>query len=216
MSLWLHSYCGYPSYDGLTAWNGNDHDAHMFVQTLKGRPINGYVTLRKPSGPWVTFRTETPQPAFDIWSEWAGALARELVPEGGLLVPVPSSGCLRIGDDEKGRKLADHVALRAQGFAVAEALRWEEQLQKASEGGPRDPDVLFENIRVSTHLPKREVILLDDVATTGGHMLASAWALRWAGHTVRYAICAASTVKARPEGGIFKIAPRDLEADRFA
>lgn len=213
MTLIVHSYCGYPSYDGMTTWNGSDHDAHMFVQTLKGRAINGYVTLRKPSGPWVTFRTETPQGAFDIWSEWAGGLAQSLLPEGGLLVPVPSSNCLEVGDDAKGRKLAEHVAVRARGFAVAEALTWHEQLQKASEGGPRDPDILFENIRVNTTLPKREVILLDDVSTTGGHMLASAWALRWAGHQVRYAICAASTVKVRPENGIFKINPRDLEAD---
>ncbi|WP_188064718.1 phosphoribosyltransferase [Sphingobium sp. KCTC 72723] len=213
MSLMVHSYCGYPSYEGLTAWNGSDHDAHMFVQTLKGRAINGYVTLRKPSGPWVRFTTETPQPAFDIWSEWAGALALRLLPGGGLIVPVPSSDCLAIGADAKGKKLADHVALRAPGFTVAEALHWEEQWQKASEGGPRDPGILFENIRVEDALPKHEVILIDDVATTGGHLITAARAMRWAGHRVRFAICAASTVKTRPERGIFTIATRDLEAD---
>ena len=217
MTLWAHVHGGYASYEGTPhEWGQVEYDAMKFVQTLKGNPINGYASMKKPDGAWVTFRTATPEGAFEIWGQWAGAKAREVAPAGGLLVPVPSSTCLAIGADTKGRKLAETAQGYAPAFTVTDALHWAVQFAKSAEGGPRDPDVLFENLRVLTQLPKREVVLIDDVVTGGGHIVACARALRWAGHKVEHAICAALTVHAPPAAGMWNLAPWDLEAAPIA
>jgi hypothetical protein len=213
MTLWVHVHGGYASYEGTPhEWGQAEFDAMKLVQTLKGNAINGYATLKKLDGGWATFRTGTPEGAFDLWGQWAGAKACEILPGGGLLVPVPSSTCLAIGADVKGRKLAEAAQAHAAPFTVTDALHWAVQFAKSAEGGPRDPRVLFENLRVLTQLPKREVVLVDDVVTGGGHLIACARALRWAGHKVEHAICAALTVHAPPSGGMWNIPARDLEA----
>lgn len=214
MTLWAHVHGGYASYEGTPHnWGQVEYDAYKLVQTLKGNSINGYATMKKVDGKWVTFRTETPEGAFALWGEWAGAKALQIAPAGALLVPVPSSSCLAIGSDEKGRKLAQAVEAYAPGFSLAEALCWAVQFAKSAEGGPRDPDILFKNVRVATHLEKRDVVLIDDVVTSGGHLIACARALRWAGHKVEHALCVAHTVHGPPAGGMFSIPPWDLEAD---
>lgn len=216
MSLFVHVHGGYPSYEGTGhSWGQSEYDAMKLVQALKGRPINGYATLRKVSGQWVTFTSEKPQPAFDLWGEWAAAKAKQLMPEGGLLVPVPSSDCLKLGGDPKGRALVEAITRFAPEFEIAEALCWGQKFQKSSEGGPRDPDVLFGNIRVSKRFPKKKVILIDDVVTGGGHLIASARAMRWAEHEVPYAICVGYTVHAPPVDGMFSIPAWDIEAIQF-
>lgn len=215
MTLWAHVRGGYASYDGAHQWGDDEHSAHKFVQTLKGEPINGYAHVKRPNGSWVRITTATPAGAFQVWGEWAAAKVQALLPGGGFLIPVPSSSCLAIGADVKGKALADAIATRAPGFATVEALHWAEQLKKAREGGPRDVATLFQNARVLTDLDKRPVILVDDVITGGGHAVACAKALRWAGHDVQHIVAAAHTVKAPPATGMLSIDPWDLEADPF-
>lgn len=212
MSLIVHVHGGYPSYEGTGHdWGQAEYDAMKLVQALKGKAINGYATLKKVSGAWVTFTAEKPEPAFDLWGEWAVTKAKELLPKGGLLVPVPSSDCLQLGADSKGRALVDAITQRDPRFYLAEALCWARKFAKSSEGGPREVDILFDNIRVSTEHEKLEVILIDDVVTTGGHLIASARALRWAGHPVKNAICVAHTVHSPPAAGMFNICQWDIE-----
>jgi predicted amidophosphoribosyltransferase len=90
-------------------------------------------------------------------------------------------------------------------------LHWHKQLPKSAEGGPRDFDTLFANLRIKTDLPKGNLILVDDVATSGGHLKACAAGLRHFGGDVEHALCAAQTVNARP-ASIFSIPSHDLEA----
>lgn len=215
MTLWAHCYGGYASYDSAYEWGNDEYRAYKLIQTLKGEAINGYAELRRLNGTWTTITTANPSGAFAVWGEWAAAKVQQLESEGAFLIPVPSSSCLAIGQDAKGRKLAEAVAERAGGFKVKDALHWQEQLLKASKGGPRDVDTLFENLRVLTDLKKRPVILVDDVITGGGHAIACAKALRWAGHKVEHIIAAAHTVKAPPPKGMFAIDAWDLEADPF-
>ena len=78
MTLWVHVHGGYPSYAvSGHDWGQNEYDAYKLVQTLKGKPIRGYATLKTIAQKWVTFRAETPKPAFDLWGEWAAAKASE-------------------------------------------------------------------------------------------------------------------------------------------
>lgn len=216
MTLWAHCYSGYASYENAYSWGNDEHSAHKWVQALKGEPINGYAQLKRPNGQWIKITTAQPAGAFQIWGEWAAERVKALLPAGGLLIPIPSSSCLAIGTDKKGKALADAVAQRAPGFDAVDAIHWDQQFAKASKGGPRDEATLYKNIRVLNDLDKRPVILIDDVVTGGGHAIACAKALRWAGHQVEHVVAAAHTVKSPPAKGMFALEPWDLEADPFA
>jgi hypothetical protein len=57
---------------------------------------------------------------------------------------------------------------------VADVLRWKRALPPAHQGGVRDPKTLLENMTLVTELPQRAVpVLVDDVLTKGGHLLAA-------------------------------------------
>lgn len=215
MTLTAHVYCGYASYDGGHEWGQSEYDAFKLIHILKGEPIKGYVTLRKPDGQWTRMTTENPAGGFEIWRQWASAKAAEVAPGGAMLVPVPSSSCTGFGGDAKGMRLATEASNPAAGYHPLECLHWHEQFEKASKGGPRDVATLFPNVRVRDDLEPQRIILVDDVVTGGGHLIACARALRAVGHTVEHAICAGRTVKTPPAAGLWTIAPWDLEADPF-
>lgn len=213
MALMLDVHGGYPSYTYAgESWGQFDYDAFKLVQALKGKPINGYATLRKSNGKWVTINTQTTEPAFELWGEWAAETLAGKGLKGGLLVPVPSSTCLSLGQDPKGDRLAREVARRARGFRAASLLHWNIEYPKASAGGPRDVRTLYDNLRVATGQPPSRIILIDDVVTTGGHAIACARRLRTFGHTVEHCIAVAQTVWTHPQS-MWAIPPRDIEAD---
>lgn len=215
MPLTGHVYGGYASYEGGHGWGDHEHVAHKFIQILKGEQANGYAWLPRPNGASVKISTALSERAFQAWGRWAASVATKLLPQGGFLVPIPSSGCTAIGQDEKGRALATAISQHAPAFMVMEALHWAEEWPKARNGGPRDPDILLSNVRVLPNLEKRPVILVDDVITGGGHAIACAKALRSRGHAVEHVIAAARTVKGQPPNGMFNIDSWDLEAPKL-
>ncbi|WP_203311116.1 phosphoribosyltransferase [Sphingomonas beigongshangi] len=216
MTLWAHVYGGYASYENAYPWGDGEHVAHKFVQLLKGEVANGYGWLPRATGPGkLKISTPLRHNAFAAFGEWGGAIANQLYPDGAWLVPVPSSSCLSVGQDPKGRALAAAIAARSASRSV-DALHWHIQLPSARSGGPRDAETLFANVRARTDLAKRPVVLVDDVVTGGGHAIACARALRALGHEVEHVIAGARTVKSPPVGGMFAIADWDLEANPFA
>lgn len=216
MTLWLHVHGGYPSYgQSGEGWGGLDWDAYKFVQALKGKAFKGYADLPKPDGTWVRITVANRAGAFDLFGQWGAKKLNELGIGNALLVPVPASDCVALGTDQKGMALAEAIAKYHPGCTPVSGLHWAEPLQKASAGGTRNANTLFEVLRVKTDMPKDPpVILIDDVASTGGHLLACARGLRHFGHTVEHAVCAAQTVNTHPEK-MFEIAARDLEHNPF-
>ena len=88
MSLLVRVHCGYPSYaDSGEEWGWADFDAYKLVSALKGKPINGYATLRKANGQWVRITAATPEPAFELFGEWGAAQVAQLQLQHGLIIP---------------------------------------------------------------------------------------------------------------------------------
>jgi hypothetical protein len=172
------------------------------------------VGFRSIDGKWHKSTTEKPESAFHVFGTWAAKLILDLGLPKGPLVAVPSSSCITLGGDAKGRKLADAIAAHAPNHHALDALHWDGVMQKAQDGGERDADVLYSKLCVLDPMKPSTIILIDDVVSTGGHLIACARALRYFGHTVDHAIAAAQTVWEHPAGGgMFDIPSRDLEAD---
>ncbi len=210
MTLWLYVHGGYPSYQESGAqWRNTDYDAFKLVQALKGKPIKGYVTLKGRR-----FTTANPAPAFTIFGDW-GASVLAKIGGTGYLAPVPSASATTLEGDPKGASLAAAVANLAPSYVALDTFCWQEAMPKSSQGGSRHQQTLFNNLKVRSGLEPQNFVLIDDVVSTGSHLLACARALRHFGHTVEHAIVAAQTVWNHPPSGMFDIAPRDLEADPY-
>ena len=96
--------------------------------------------------------------------------------------------------------------------AVGHFLRHNAPQKKAhSQGGTRDPNEIEPTLVCQVTNAQQPVVLIDDVMTTGGHLLACAAALRRNGITVENALVAGRAVwTAVPVP--YKIAPEDIEA----
>jgi len=213
MVLWLHTQACYPSYEGTgIEWIKDDYNAYKFIQALKGNQLNGYARLTRPNGYQVKIDASDTDGAYTVFGEWGAQKLANMGLNPITLVPVPSSDCLAFDTDEKGKLIAEAIAQHRRNATVALSLCWKEQRPKASKGGTRNAVALQANLRVRTTPPLNEVVLVDDVVTTGGHLLACANALRAKGYKVERAICAARTVHAQPESGMFQERLIDIEA----
>ena len=56
------------------------------------------------------------------------------------------------------------------------------------EGGSRDKRVLYPNLAVISRIPDGTCVFIDDVASSGGHLIAAAWKLAESGRDVSISI----------------------------
>lgn len=112
-----------------------------------------------------------------------------------MLIPFPDSGCARdVVRPPRTVSLAEAVA--AQGNAnvlIADILRWNKPQQPSHKGGSRDFATLATNLGITQAPPEGTLVLVDDVMTTGAHILAGVMALHRAGVECKKAICVART-----------------------
>jgi adenine/guanine phosphoribosyltransferase-like PRPP-binding protein len=85
---------------------------------------------------------------------------------------------------------------KLKNVSVAPILWWRKAIPSAHKaGGSREPSVLYPLLVLAPKASKEpRCVLVDDVKTTGGHLLAGEARLRTAGIRVSGAICAARRV----------------------
>ena len=118
-----------------------------------------------------------------------------------LVVPVPSKDALPNADTYRSLRLAQE-ALKGTAYeaSVFDGLRWTNELQQAHEGGTRRRADLFPLLQTKGDVKRKQVVLIDDLVTTGGSLLACKDRLEAAGAKVLGAITCGRTVYDAAEG----------------
>jgi hypothetical protein len=152
-------------------WRQSDHDASKMVKALKGDPINGYFTAVIGNIPVRFDKSNVGVFLKRIPLAIAKVIALEL--DGpATLVPIPNSHVTAAcASDFPTFSLAKDVAAASQGKLTAvPALVFEEAQQKSRTGGPRNADH-FERVYQINDDVEGPIILIDDVCTSGGHLI---------------------------------------------
>lgn len=169
--------------------------AYHFCHAVKSGEINGYADLPLKDG--RTFRLE--QRTVGVARNAFGQVVLRIHADNGLaadlFVAVPSKDSF---DTEPYRSLGMvREALEGKTeIPVAAAVRFTERIARASEGGPRDRMFLRERMEIIRR-PSRmgeRVVLVDDLVTRGGTLLATKDVLEGAGYEVVAAIVCGRTL----------------------
>jgi hypothetical protein len=179
-----------------------DRDATNFIRAIKGGDVTGSLN-----------RLDTKNGAGAL--EWFGelgalALARKRLPPPIILIPVPSSRCtLANAQSPCTIQLADSVARHLGNSAVCDGLRWRRAMKSSHTGGVRDPQYLYDNLSLVVPMPKGTRVVVDDLLTTGGHILASAARVSSVTSPCRIALCVGRSVS-QPRGNRFSFVEEEL------
>jgi predicted amidophosphoribosyltransferase len=211
MALKVASLCGYLCNVSIPWRKGarGDHDAHDWIQALKGKHFNGYAQV-PVCGRLHRLADENASDAIQWFGEMAVAyLTTKNITGPFAIIPVPNSSSLVDSSAKpRTRKLAKAVVehLPDNGGVVLDCLRFKQnQGSASSEGGPREAEKIYKNLvvlreEIAEFFENVEdgedyyVLLVDDVTTSGGHLRACAARLKKAGLEVDSVICGGKTV----------------------
>jgi hypothetical protein len=174
--LKLVSICAYLT-DVSVKWRGIDHTSSKMVKALKGDQINGYFEYQI-AGRVRRFDQANIKEFLDRVPLALAKLMVRHVSSNATIVPIPNSHVIDVQSQNfRTLELAKAVARSSNGqFQAVPALVFTEPQVKSREGGPRDP-YYFEGVyRLVTDV-QGPIILLDDVCTSGAHMIGACWRL---------------------------------------
>lgn len=208
MSIRVVTYAQYLS-NVAVQWRAEDYAASKLIKAVKGENINGYAWI--PAGN-TTRRLDNGNASEAIgWcADRMANTLQALLGNGSItLVPIPCSNSLK-GSPIKGppwhlaRALANRLG---KSTGLVNLLQWTSYLGSARSGqGVRDPAVLEQHLSIDGPVPQSggsEVVLVDDVYTSGGHIRACVRRLRAAGAKVDVALAAGRTVDGSPNDDAF-------------
>lgn len=117
------------------------------------------------------------------------------IPLDVVIIPVPSKDGLLKAPSFRARDMAiEAMAGTLYADNVRGALRWSDALLKAHEGGDRRRSFLLDHLVADPSLKGRSVVLIDDLLSTGGSMLAARDCLQAVGANVLSAVTCGRTI----------------------
>jgi len=199
MPLKVVSFATYLTNVDVT-WRDTDYNALKFVKAIKGLPVNGFARIPVCD---VLRRLEHGNSEEAIG--WFGELARayllgQNLPRPVSFVPIPNSSCA-MGNDQvpRTRLLAQAIVNGFEESDVWDGLRWRTVMLPSSQGGTRNPQVLYDNLVIAQEVPARTLVLVDDVRTTGAHFVAALARVAERGAVCSLALCAARRVDSQED-----------------
>ena len=189
--------CTYPT--SIPYRHRIEHDAHDFIQAVKGRPMHGYTGVPCRGIRRVVLNTHLDR-ALEILALLTSDIVESPMPlSAPVLVPIPNGSSTLSAEPPRTFTQAQFVARQlGAGAEAIDLFRWRYVMPSASNAdGTREPDALYEALVVRPEAsgalsPLRPLVLIDDVLTTGGHLLACDAALEdLAGRRAAVALVAA-------------------------
>jgi hypothetical protein len=184
-SQWAHEHIAPRSQDQWYAFK--------FCRAVKSRRINGTLTF-----PWKNksevINAETVGRARFIFGMFIKHAIKKSGLEHPVLVPVPSKDGLIGTATFRSLDMIREAITPHGAWPISPVLRFSEALQPAHAGGPRGREALMPFLRVTSAPPAGPLILVDDIITSGGSLLASYDALATVGRPPVAAIICGHTV----------------------
>jgi hypothetical protein len=174
--LKLVSICAYLT-DVSVKWRDVDHTSSKMVKALKGDPIKGYLE-HKIAGKVRRFDQKNIKEFLDrIPLAMAKLIARHLS-TNATIVPIPNSHVVDVQSANfRTLDLAKAVAAASKNqLQAVPALVFAEPQEKSRDGGARNP-YHFENVYRIVRDVQGPIVLLDDVCTSGAHIIGACWKL---------------------------------------
>jgi hypothetical protein len=192
-------------------------DAKKFVSAIKGEAVNGYASVPVPID--GARRRSLKEGNKDDVLKWFPEMVLHKFlfdSEPMALLLIPPHDATSAKDVTKARMWAclDALEAKIEASVAWPGLWWKNAEASARKGGSRSPATIRSRCVIGK-LPRgvKQVLLVDDVVTSGGHLLGVAAALRDAGLEPVAGICVGRTVNVQDESP-FSWRKREL-SDRF-
>ncbi|SFG65268.1 hypothetical protein [Methylobacterium gossipiicola] len=201
-TLVTHSFCKYLTSTGN--WRDQDYRARIVVKSVKGDDFKGYWD-RKIGDKIVRLDENNKEVTADLAASFMAARLKDLVNCSVTLVPIPNSNaCVGGPRDFRTRLFADAIAKHAgDRVAVKSACLWKKPKEQQHKTDGYRHASQFIPLLEMVYKPKRPVILIDDMITSGSQMLACTYILRAAGVDVRFGM-AVGRQTTEQEDGVLK------------
>jgi hypothetical protein len=181
MKFDVHFICAYYSEwasQNVERRKGDYWDAFKFVKAVKSRHINGTATIPLKSNP-IHLHEGNVGEARRFFGRALVHRLRSIGLDCATLIPVPSKD-ERVGRTEASRSfsMVKEAMENHPEFKVAPILRFTREMAHAHAGGTRDRRVIYEATTVEGASIDGPVVLVDDLVTLGGSILAARDRLR--------------------------------------
>jgi predicted amidophosphoribosyltransferase len=181
------------------------------VQAIKHRDFKGFSEFR---GNGKVFRVDNSAKGRKIaLGMVAGALAKKIEQAGyehATLVPIPASDHTDPCEEFTGSRLAEAIAERKDGFVARSVLYFDEPVPRSSAGGGRNAHTIKRHLRITDSSNLENVVLIDDVLTTGAHVRGVSWFLQDHGIEAHDIFVVGRTTWDEPEA-MFKVPVEEID-----
>lgn len=204
MTLRVHAACYYRSKsdEWTDKWEKSHFNARNIVKGVKRLPFDGFTILKTASG--KSLRLDNTPNGQAIALKYAAQLVAGLIQKAGYehasVVPIPASDHVNPGQDFTGSRLAQAIQQQNPNFVAEPVLYFDSILPKSAGGGGRDAHEIQQHLRATQRLATlQNIVLIDDVYTSGAHLRAAARFLRAAGKPVEDGFFVGRTVWSKPD-----------------
>lgn len=198
----LHGVCYYRSRsdEWTDKWRDEDYAAMNLVKAVKRLHFGGTSVIRQGEARYSVNNTAAgQQTALTIASRSLAGKIQRAGYQSASLIPVPSSSHTNPAALFTGRRISEAVQAAHAPFISMPILFFDQAMPPARGGGSRNPTAIQPHLRLAGPPPASRVVLIDDVCTSGGHLIAAARYLRQHGVEVEDAFVIGRTRWERPE-----------------